>query len=375
MTLIELHILQSFPVSCLNRDDVGAPKTAYFGGCQRARVSSQAWKRPIRTMAKENAPNLFAGKRTRFVIRSLKRIYQENGLDNFTAQYLSVTTASSLGKLDDPEKGNVKTLLYFSPQELESITSDILNSDYTKYIQILIDKKNKKKEHETAEKKLKKITDKAAIKLKAPAKDNADIAIFGRMVASENSQIKQLILEGAGMFSHALSTHSVANEIDFFSAVDDNNTTEDEGAGHLGTLEYNSACYYRYVGLNVDMLKDKQHLAHFNNDEFYQVVENFLRSAIVAVPTARKNSMFAFNPPVYVLGLKRIGQPLSLVNAFEKPVKKSFNGYVGESIERMKKQWETLAKTYCLKKNVLSETSIPEKDIDTFISELMKEKQ
>jgi hypothetical protein len=32
MKLIELHILQSFPVSCLNRDDVGAPKTAIFGG-------------------------------------------------------------------------------------------------------------------------------------------------------------------------------------------------------------------------------------------------------------------------------------------------------------------------------------------------------
>ena len=32
MKLIELHILQSFPVSCLNRDDVGAPKTATFDG-------------------------------------------------------------------------------------------------------------------------------------------------------------------------------------------------------------------------------------------------------------------------------------------------------------------------------------------------------
>ena len=40
MKLIELHILQSFPVSCLNRDDVGAPKTATFGGATRARISS-----------------------------------------------------------------------------------------------------------------------------------------------------------------------------------------------------------------------------------------------------------------------------------------------------------------------------------------------
>ncbi len=47
-TRIEFHILQSFPVSCLNRDDVGAPKTARIGGVTRARVSSQCWKRQVR---------------------------------------------------------------------------------------------------------------------------------------------------------------------------------------------------------------------------------------------------------------------------------------------------------------------------------------
>lgn len=47
-TRIEYHILQSFPVTCLNRDDVGAPKTAMIGGSTRARVSSQSWKRQVR---------------------------------------------------------------------------------------------------------------------------------------------------------------------------------------------------------------------------------------------------------------------------------------------------------------------------------------
>ena len=50
MKMIEMHILQSFPVTCLNRDDVGAPKSAYFGGVSRARVSSQSWKRAIRQL-------------------------------------------------------------------------------------------------------------------------------------------------------------------------------------------------------------------------------------------------------------------------------------------------------------------------------------
>ena len=48
MKHLELHIIQSVPVACLNRDDLNSPKTAVFGGVQRARVSSQSWKRAIR---------------------------------------------------------------------------------------------------------------------------------------------------------------------------------------------------------------------------------------------------------------------------------------------------------------------------------------
>jgi CRISPR system Cascade subunit CasC len=70
MKHLELHILQSFPVSCLNRDDLNSPKTAIFGGVQRARVSSQAWKRAIRELARESLPSM-AGQRTRLVVGGL----------------------------------------------------------------------------------------------------------------------------------------------------------------------------------------------------------------------------------------------------------------------------------------------------------------
>ena len=45
---IDIHVLQTVPPSCVNRDDTGSPKTAVYGGVTRARVSSQAWKRAIR---------------------------------------------------------------------------------------------------------------------------------------------------------------------------------------------------------------------------------------------------------------------------------------------------------------------------------------
>jgi CRISPR system Cascade subunit CasC len=45
---VELHVLQNFSPSNLNRDDTGSPKTAVYGGARRSRVSSQAWKHATR---------------------------------------------------------------------------------------------------------------------------------------------------------------------------------------------------------------------------------------------------------------------------------------------------------------------------------------
>jgi CRISPR system Cascade subunit CasC len=98
MKLIELHIPQSFPVSCLNRDDVGAPKTAVFGGVTRARVSSQCLKRAIRELAKEAAPKLFAGDRSRLFIGPLADRLKTRGLSEDKAVEISQTGRRSLGQ-------------------------------------------------------------------------------------------------------------------------------------------------------------------------------------------------------------------------------------------------------------------------------------
>lgn len=372
MELIELHILQSFPVTCMNRDDVGAPKSAVFGGCQRARVSSQCWKRAIRTLARTYNGDVFAGERTRFVVKALQERFSDRGQSDETSQVLARTAADALGKLDDPEKGNVKTLLYFSPMELDAVVDALLAQDIEEMMAVLIqtESEDKKavKEREGAQKKLDKIAEKAAKELGSAVKDAADISIFGRMVADDHSLMK----EGAGLFSHALTTHSAANEIDFFSAVDDKNIT-DRGSGHMGTLEFSSGCYYRYVGLNLDLLTDGKHLGHFSADERDGVVRDFLKASVLAVPEARKNSMFGHNPPHYVLGLRRKGQPISLINAFESPIR-SNNGFLADSEKRLKEHWVNLKKLYCgeaAKKKEIKEVELPPKDLDAFLEELV----
>lgn len=365
MNLIELHIIQSFPVTCLNRDDLGAPKSALFGGVQRARVSSQSWKRAIREQLKEvsNGGSHFQGKRTRFVLGQLKNEFVRQGVDEEQAAVLAKRLGEALGKLDDPEKGNVKTLLFFSPQEIANVSAALLDSDISDPLDTLTSDAPEKDKNK-ARQEIDKAAKKAAKSLGNAVKDAADIAIFGRMVADDHS----LMVEGAGLFSHALSTHKVSNEVDFFSAVDDLRPDDAEGASHIGTLEFNSACYYRYIGLNVDLLFDSHHLAHFETKELRRVLDSFLRASILAVPNARKNSMFGFTLPSYVLGLKRTGQPLSLVNAFEAGVRPSSTGFISPSIKALNDHLDELTATYGAECEV--KKAIPEVSLEELISEL-----
>ncbi len=324
MRLVELHVLQSFPVTCLNRDDVGAPKSAYFGGVPRARVSSQCWKRAVRMFAKELDKSHFGGVRTRFLTEELKKRLERCGVAAEDAEKAAGTIAKQLGGKEAP-RGETRTsvLLFFSPKELDTLAEAIAQ-------QIAQGKMPELKAGD-----LKRYLEKKEI---VPM-DRADIAVFGRMVANDPS----LTMEGAALFSHAISTHEVANDVDYFTAVDDLKGEETEGAGHLGVLEFNTACYYRYVGLNWDLFTE--HLEGLEKQTLKDILRMFLSSAILAVPNARKNSMFGQTPPGYVLGLARTGQPLSLANAFEAPVPPR-RGYLEPSYEAMKKHFELLKQVY-----------------------------
>jgi CRISPR system Cascade subunit CasC len=357
MKLIELHILQSFPVSCLNRDDVGAPKTAVFGGANRARVSSQCLKRAIREQAKEieraqeSSPARFAGQRSRLIIDPLAQGLRTHGVPESRAVEIAKQVGNYLAKTDEAaakkEQLKVKTLMFLSPLEIDAIAGALAE---------IVAKDPKAKEFDKAVAKACK---------SAALKDAADIAVFGRMVASDHS----LTLEGAGLFSHALSTHKAENDIDFFSAVDDLQGSEEAGAGMTGTLEFTSATYYRYVGLNLDLLADADHLGVLSVEERVAVVDTFLRAAILAVPGARKNSMNAHTVPGYVLGLvKEKGQPLQLINAFEKPLS-SRNGFMDDSISKLEEHHARLKKTWGIE--TVAQVAIPDKTLDEFCKEIV----
>lgn len=65
---VDVHVLQTVPPSCVNRDDTGSPKTAVYGGVTRARVSSQAWKHAMRLKFREMLSAGDVGQRTKLVV-------------------------------------------------------------------------------------------------------------------------------------------------------------------------------------------------------------------------------------------------------------------------------------------------------------------
>ena len=292
-THIEFHILQSFPVTCLNRDDVGAPKTAVVGGSIRARVSSQAWKRPVRMAMQDFGIKLAI--RSKHIADYVTEACVQMDATEEEAKACGEVISAALSK---------DTLHFFTETEAQSfaIFAQELAFDSSKIKDKDIQKLSKKTFN--------------------PALDGLDIALFGRMVA----QAAELNVEAATSFSHAISTHKVSNEVEFFTALDD--LSEEPGAAHMGSLEFNSATYYRYISLDLGQLF--QTLA---GQELTKAIEVFTKALFVAVPAARQTTQSGASPWAFAKVLVRKGQRLQV--PFETAVKAKDGGFLQPSIQAL----------------------------------------
>lgn len=293
-TRIEFHILQSFPVTCLNRDDVGAPKTAIIGGTTRARVSSQCWKRQVRLAMKDFGIKL--GVRTKKVEALLQQALVDVGADEVAATACAQKMAETLS--DD-------TLLFLSGTEAAAF------ADYAKALAFDASR--------IKDKDLAKVAKKAL----SSAVDALDIALFGRMVA----KAAEMNVEAAASFSHAISTHKVSNEVEFFTALDDLQT--EPGSAHMGSLEYNAATYYRYISLDLGQLAQT-----LGEGQLKQAIAAFTQALFVAVPSARQTTQSGASPWEFAKVFVRRGQRLQV--PFETAIKAQNGGYLQPSIAALK---------------------------------------
>lgn len=380
--ILELHLLQNFAPSNLNRNDTGAPKDCIFGGVRRARISSQCTKRAIRELFgdeklfpkndSEDVKKLREEFREKLGERT-KRLAKQTFFEQFVAAGNSGEDSEKVAEvllagisvwLADEKK--TEYLLYFGSKEIKSFAdvglekfSELL-ATYDEMQKIKSDSKEKKKKNKirtTVEtsvgKKLEDMLDGGKA---------ADIALFGRMLAD----LPERNIEAASQVANAISTHKTSVEFDFYTAIDDLKPDDIAGADMLGIIEFNSACYYRYANVNIEKLEEnlaggkaaldklkakgdeesKETLATLK--DFTKItIEAFMWATVNAIPTGKQNWSATHEKPDFILAVVQDTAKCSMANAFVKPVKETEDkDLIAASVEAFENRWEKVADGY-----------------------------
>lgn len=284
-----------------NRDDTGSPKTAQYGGVTRARVSSQSWKKAIRDYFNTNGLYANVGICSLDIIRYIADKIQEK--DSSKTEDDAIKLASdTLDKAGVKSKDNrLKALFFIGSDQAEKLAEAAIDG--------IADKKE----------------------LHAILKNNPaiDIALFGRMVADDPS----LNEDASAQVAHAISTHAVQTEFDFFTATDDLAHEDNAGAGMLGTIEYNSSTLYRYANVAAhELVKRLEDNKEATKNALMLFVESFVKS----MPTGKVNTFANQTLPSAVVVTLRSDRPVNIVTAFEMPVKTN-GGYIENSVKQLEK--------------------------------------
>lgn len=337
--LIELHTLTSHPPANLNRDDLGRPKTAFFGGVERARISSQSLKRAVRKSPylARRLGDAISTRSRRIPEELFKQLNEELGEEHEERlRQVCEAFTSALGK-PDKDPLHTKQIVFLTPGELDRARAFL--------------RKKATSDEKLTKKALKELSDTAAsdIGLDKNPGDALDLALFGRMTTDEASAFKAV--EAAMQVAHPISTHAVVTETDWFTAVDDITEGRDEtGSGHLNETEFNAAVFYKYFSCNLPALLNNLNAeTEEDTEQAIDALAVFLDAACRVTPTGKQNS-FASNAvaDTALLVLRPSGHPVSLANAFEAPIQANGQGYLAASRHELAKHYAELVNSYGL---------------------------
>lgn len=349
--LIQIHMLQNYAPSNLNRDDTGSPKDAVFGGVRRGRISSQCLKRSIRrsSVFEEafRADGLLAS-RTRLlpelIAQELKGLQvSPEDIEAIVRRVPEIgreSARASAARAGEDEALETKQLIFVAPNELAPLAQELLaqyRAAGAKWPTVKIDA--------------------ITAGLAGTMPRSVDVAMFGRMTTSAAFEDVQASVQVA----HALSTNALTQEFDYYTAVDD--LSNEPGADMIGDIEYNSCTYYKYINAHWEGL-----LANLGGDVpvACRAVVALLEAAAVAQPTGKQNTFAAQNLPDYVLvEVRERNMPVSYANAFLKPVRPGPNGdptLMERSIAALEEYAGRLRERYSLtgdRRAVLSVPDVP----------------
>lgn len=349
---IDVHVLQTVPPSNLNRDDAGSPKQATYGGVRRSRVSSQAWKRASRRAFEERVDEAALGTRTRRISTLLaQRVAARGGLDAEAAARIANKLLADLEIKPGKKATETAYLLFFGRPQLERLIEPF--ADDLSRLAALDDT--------ALGEALAGVSARAALGEGHPI----DVALFGRMVAD----IPGLNVDAAAQVAHAISTHAVETEFDYYTAVDDENTEDETGAGMIGTIEFSSSTLYRYATVGLHQLQEN--LAD-DVEATAEALRVFLNAFVTSMPTGYQNSFAHRTPPNLVSVVIRDDQPVNLVSAFESPVRAMGEGLVSASIQRFADELRTAAEIWGLRPVLVASTyRAPENGVQDKVAETL----
>ncbi|MBR3738945.1 MAG: type I-E CRISPR-associated protein Cas7/Cse4/CasC [Clostridia bacterium] len=317
--LIEIHMLKNYPPVNLNRDDSGAPKSCFFGGVQRGRISSQCLKRSWRKsecfkelgeegIRTNDMPN-YVGEQ--LILRGIEQKLANAATKKLTQIAKKEDKENESQEDPDKSKGKTQTIFYTNEEIaflIDRIEKMIVQDGNLNNFSIIFQQLEKEK--------------------KRPL--TVDMALFGRMVTSKYFDN----VEASMQVAHAISTHMVNRESDYFTAIDDLTNQ----ASMLDETNYSSCCYYEYAALDTDILRENLKYRTDRDALMKKLVPVLLKAMAHTNPSGKQKS-FAGNifPDMIMVELKKEKIALSYVNAFEEPVTcwSAKGGLVQKSLEKL----------------------------------------
>ena len=319
---IQLHLLTCFPPSNLNRDDLGRPKTAMFGGTQRLRVSSQCLKRSARLAPEmEAAVGNGLGTRTLIFGEHLREQLAAHGANPETATKIAENISDRLSPLEKDRKKHglkSKVITFYSAEEIRR--SIALGA------KLVSENRTEPTEAEIAS-------------LSSDVVPDADVALFGRMIADKTSAMSET--EGAASVAHAITVHPVAIESDAFTAVDDlQNRAENAGAAHLSDAGFAAGVFYTWASIDWDLL-----VHNLRGDAAFasQAVKGFVGAMLASGPGSKKRAYGSITRPRFVM-VERGQETDNLCSAFLKGI--TDDDILEAAGDRLEAYAQTLSENY-----------------------------
>jgi len=335
---LQLHTLTSYPSTLLNRDDVGFAKRIPFGGVERGRISSQCLKRHWREADSDQQFRRMQGVERsipsrrgfeREVLAALVDLDPHKAVGVVIALKLFMTMPSTT-KLQRKKIGTAWREQFDAfvngddeakEQSLRTDQVITLGAPELRYLSTLareilsrVSSPNEAFDTVAARCDANLAKNLAALRVGA----GIEAALFGRMVTGD----VLARCDAAVHVAHAFTVHAGTFETDYFSAVDDLQSREETGSGHINTSELTTGLYYGYVVVDLPLLVSNlegcplEQWKTADRSLAGEVVRRLFYLVATITPGAKKGATAPYATALALLAETGDAQPRTLANAF-----------------------------------------------------------